>query len=183
MVFRKLKWKIYGKEIKKLYFDRLKSPADIAAIYGFRRESVKNAIARYYKLRSQSEAAKLAVSQGKKEKAIKLLIHSAKTTNRFNPAKSHFGEKNPRWLPFGSKRIAHKNDGTYIVIKVRDKGKWIYEHRYIISQQLGRKLKSSEIVHHINGNTLDNRLENLLLTNKHQHRRLRYGSFSFGKAA
>lgn len=39
----------------------------------------------------------------------------------------------------------------------------IYEHRLIMSEHLGRALTDQENVHHINGDTLDNRLENLEL--------------------
>ena len=44
-----------------------------------------------------------------------------------------------------------------------EKGKYIREHRYKIEQDIGRKLESNEIVHHIDFNTQNNDLSNLYL--------------------
>lgn len=40
---------------------------------------------------------------------------------------------------------------------------WKYEHRVIMEQSLGRKLARGEVVHHKDGNTLNNDPSNLKL--------------------
>lgn len=46
---------------------------------------------------------------------------------------------------------------------------WVAQHRHVMEQFIGRPLHSTELVHHINGNRQDNRIENLQLVTKSEH--------------
>lgn len=81
--------------------------------------------------------------------------------------KQRKGSKNNNW------RGGRRKDGKgyiYIVINstnffasMRSNRGYVFEHRLIMAQHLGRCLTSNEIVHHINGIKDDNRIENLQL--------------------
>lgn len=48
-------------------------------------------------------------------------------------------------------------------------GKQVRLHRYLMEQKIGRRLEFNEIVHHVNGNKWDNRIENLELVSRSEH--------------
>lgn len=81
-------------------------------------------------------------------------------TPPINSGKNHY-----KWK--GGRKILK---GGYIGIYIPNKQIYIPEHRLIMEEYLGRKLKRQEVVHHINHNKQDNRIENLKLyenTGKH----------------
>lgn len=54
----------------------------------------------------------------------------------------------------------------------KKKGEETLLHRHIMEEHLGRKLSYNEVVHHINGNKRDNRIENLMVMTRAEHSRL-----------
>lgn len=61
----------------------------------------------------------------------------------------------------------------YVHIYVPKEG-FVREHRYIMEQHLGRKLKDEEHIHHINHVKYDNRIENLKITTNSEHGKEHY---------
>lgn len=100
-----------------------------------------------------SEETKRRISEGHKAKGIKPPVDIRAT-----------GEKHHNW-----KGGVIYNNG-YKLVKCHDpshprifRGGYLYEHRHVMEQHLGRYLDAREKVHHIDGNITNNAIENLVL--------------------
>jgi len=70
------------------------------------------------------------------------------------------GDKNPGWK--GGIRRCKRGGGYRIQIRI-DYKKYQDRARYNMEKHIGRKLRKGEIVHHMNGNTLNDDITNLML--------------------
>lgn len=75
--------------------------------------------------------------------------------------KKHYG-------PEGGVSCRTKEGGCYVLYF--HGGGRVQEHRYVMERHLGRRLRKTERVHHLNGDRYDNRIVNLkLMRNEREH--------------
>ena len=70
--------------------------------------------------------------------------------------------------PYWKGGRAYRQKGGYVRVYISPK-KYMQEHRAVMEKHLGRKLKSTEAVHHRNGVKDDNRIDNLEIVTKPHH--------------
>ena len=100
-------------------------------------------------------------------------VHYRQLGNLLTGAKK--GAKNNRWK---GGRFLHQNK-YWLVLKpdhpFHDRHGYVREHRLIMEAHLARYLDPKEVVHHRNGVTTDNRLENLeLFPDNATHKRIEH---------
>ena len=106
----------------------------------------------------------------------KHLFCSTACRNKAYPNKGHkgvqyFGPDNPCWRggsyvePQKGYRMVRCPADLHCM--ARQNG-YVLEHRIVMARHLGRALTKAEVVHHLNGDILDNRLENLQVYASHR---------------
>jgi hypothetical protein len=81
-----------------------------------------------------------------------------------------YGDPSVGGIPSGyvSKGTLTSSGYRMLVVRKDGESKRIFEHRHIMEVALGRELHPEESIHHLNGDRLDNRLENLELWSRSQ---------------
>lgn len=85
------------------------------------------------------------------------------------------GELATGWLggehktPDGRVLMYQKNHPCPTISRRGKPGCYVFRYRLIMEAHLGRYLTSEEVVHHINGDCTDDRIENLQVTNLSEH--------------
>ena|SRR3990167_4474110 len=85
-------------------------------------------------------------------------------------------KKDKHWMWHGGRYVT---GGGYIFIHspnhpYKTNGYYVLEHRLVMEKKIGRYLLSKEMVHHINHNPSDNRIENLMLLSPAQHNTIHF---------
>lgn len=104
---------------------------------------------------------------------------SRNCANKYNSVSnsiSKMGSKNPMYgkIPHNfNNGISYSKSGSrnvkYVTIKIGSDR--FLEHRLVMESYLGRKLEDHEVVHHIDGNGMNNKIENLQLMTRSEHSR------------
>ena len=150
-------------ELVDMYLKGVMSIPDIS-----RKTGIARSMVRFYllkegvKLRTREEAVRLAAPKIS-------AFHKGRKVTFTEEWKHNISEGRKKY--YKDKARGYRIHNGYRIITVgENSGR--REHVVIMEQHIGRRLKSGEVVHHINGVTPDNRIENLALMTSSEHSRL-----------
>lgn len=147
---RKSKMNIY--DFKKFFYEEPHSVEEIAKHFGV-------SISYISTFRKRNNLPKRGWAYGHPQKGI----------SRTPWNKGHLGSKSTHW-----KGGRHYSKDGYVLVynpeyPFKSSSKYIGEHRLVMEQHLGRRLSRREVVHHINHDKKDNRIENLQVVDPRTH--------------
>lgn len=112
----------------------------------------------------------LSKKYGVSAKVISSLLHSlAIDVRQGGPVKAYSGGYRNY---MGYHMVQVPDDSPFV--EMRNTNKYTPEHRLVLAEHLGRPLTRAETVHHINGDKLDNHVENLELRQRNHGAGVRY---------
>lgn len=148
---------ISPREIADMYVSEKMSIPEISEKTGYALSTIRFRLKKLGVLRTRKESLILAGSKGKKR------TFSTKWKENLKASLIRRGE-------LYSKGMSVKKDG-YIEY-TRGENKYRSVHVVAMEKNIGRKLNSNEVVHHIDGNKSNNDLSNLALMTRSEHARL-----------
>ncbi len=107
------------------------------------------------------------------KKGFKNSIESNRKRSFSQTGKKHYNWKGGKYISESGYVYIHSANHPF-----KKKDNYVREHRLVMEKKLGRYLKRTEIVHHINHIRTDNRIENLQLFKSNSEHRKHYRKYS-----
>ena len=151
-------------DLERMYLDERMSINEISREVGKPYCTVRYWLIKYeIPLRERYEAMREALRNGKRILPKHRKPMSMEGRENIRRARLKYGDEN-------AVGVRLKPNG-YLEY-TRGKNKFRTVHDVLMEEHIGRRLLPGEVVHHINGDKTDNRIENLMLMTKVEHSRL-----------